>query len=326
MRVTLVACLVGLLLLAPRPALAQSDLKDSRDHPLVGRYADAVIRAYEAKDFDEYTVGLGKLSFRNNVFHWARSEKVEGKVTRITYLAPATASPAAIIRSYEGALRQSGFEILFAADEQGLGYRYDSWHHKAYPDPQQRRSDLLSFTYKSARYLAAKLRRSEGDAYAVVYAALGGSLAKNLPVIQLDVIEVKALEKGLVTAKAMGEELAKTGRIAIYTLYFDTDKAELRPESGPTLAEIARLLQQSGSLKLYVVGHTDGTGALAHNVDLSQRRAEAGVQALTSAHGIDGGRLRSAGVGPLAPVAANVTDEGRARNRRVELVAQESGR
>ena len=150
MRVTLVACLVGLLLLAPRPALAQSDLKDSRDHPLVGRYADAVIRAYEAKDFDEYTVGLGKLSFRNNVFHWARSEKVEGKVTRITYLAPATASPAAIIRSYEGALRQSGFEILFAADEQGLGYRYDSWHHKAYPDPQQRRSDMLSFTLEGA--------------------------------------------------------------------------------------------------------------------------------------------------------------------------------
>lgn len=319
---TLWACLIGLFFFTPSIASAQTDLKGSKDHPLVGRFADAVIRAYETKDFDEYTLGLGKLSYRgnDNTFHWAKSEKIEGKVTRITYVAPATVSTAAIIRSYEEALKKAGFEVIFAADEKALGYRYDNWYYKAYPDPQQKRQNILGF--KSARYLVAKLLRQEGDLYAVAYTAIGGFAAKYAPIIQLDVIEVKALEKGLVTAGAMADELAKSGRIAIYTLYFDTDKADIKPESEPTLKEIARLIQQNKSLKLYVVGHTDNTGALAHNVDLSQRRAEAIVKALTLNHGVEAARLRSAGVGPLAPVAPNNSEDGRAKNRRVELVAQ----
>lgn len=317
---TVFTCLIVLSLLASAVASAQTDVKGSKDHPLVGRFADAVIRAYEAKDFDEYTVGLGKLSYDGRVFRWARSEKIEGRITRITYLAPTSASTAAIIRSYEEALRKAGFEVLFAADEKALGYRYDNWYYKAYPDPQQRRQNILGF--KSARYLVTKLLRQEGDVYTVVYTAFGGSLVKNSPIVQLDVIEVKALEKGLVTAGTMADELAKSGRIAIYTLYFDTDKADIKPESDPTLKEISRLIQQSPGLNLYIVGHTDNTGALAHNVDLSQRRAEAIVKALTLNHGVEAARLRSAGVGPLAPVAANQTENGRAKNRRVELVAQ----
>lgn len=319
---TLFACLIALLLFIPGIASAQKDVKGSKDHPLVGRFADSVIRAYEAKDFDEYTLGLGKLSYRgtDNTFHWAKSEKIEGRITRITYVAPASASTAAIIRSYGEALRKADFKVLFAADEKALGYRYDNWYYKAYPDPQQRRQNLLGF--RSTRYLVAKLSRQEGDVYAVAYTAIGGFAARNAPIIQLDVIEVKGLEKGLVTAGGMSNELAKSGRIAIYTLYFDTDKADIKPESEPTLKEIARLIQQDRSLKLYVVGHTDNTGALAHNVDLSQRRAEAIVKTLTLNHGVEAARLRSAGVGPLAPMAPNQTENGRAKNRRVELVAQ----
>ena len=83
-----------LLVVAVRPATAQTDVKDGADHPLVGRFAGAIIRAYEAKDFDGYTVGLGRLSYRGNVntFEWAKAEKIEGKVTRVTYLAPAAAA------------------------------------------------------------------------------------------------------------------------------------------------------------------------------------------------------------------------------------------
>lgn len=311
-----------LFLLFPEPILAQQDIKGSKDHPLAGRFPGSVIRAYEAKDFDEYTLGLGKLSYRgkDNTFHWAKSEKIEGKVTRITYAAPASASTAAIIRAYNEALRKAGFIIVFATDEKGMGYRYDNWYYRAYPDPQQRRQNLLGF--KSTRYLVAKLSGPEGDVYAVAYTAIGGFAARNAPIIQLDVIEVRALKKGLVTAGAMSDELTRSGRIAIYTLYFDTDKADIKPESEPTLKEIARLIQQNKSLKLYVVGHTDNTGALAHNVGLSQRRAEAIVKALTLNHGVEAARLRSAGVGPLAPVAPNNSEDGRAKNRRVELVAQ----
>lgn len=317
---TALACFIGLALLGGSVAKGQTDVKDSQDHALVGRFVGSTIRVYEAKDFDEYTVGLGKLSFRNNAFQWSKSEKIEGRVTRITYLAPATASTAAIVRSYEEALRKAGFAPLFTADEQGLGYRYDTWHYKVYPDPQRKRPYLLG--PRSPRYLVAKLARPEGDVWAVVYAAFGGTGAKNSPTVQLDIIEIKALAAGLVTAETMAEGLAKTGRVAIYSIYFDTDKAEIKPESERTLKEIAKLIQQNPGLHLYVVGHTDNVGTLPYNMDLSERRADAVVKALAAGHGADPARLRSAGVGPLAPVAPNKAEDGRAKNRRVELVAQ----
>lgn len=312
-----------LLVFAVRPGATQTDdVKDGEDHPLVGRFAGAIIRAYEAKDFDGYTVGLGRLSYRGNVntFEWAKAEKIEGKVTRVTYLAPAAASPLAIVRSYEDALKKAGFEVLFSATDQTIGYRYDSWYYRSYPDPAQRRQNLLGA--KSAQYLVTKLRRSQGDVYAIVYVALGGLFAKNSPTIQLDVIEIKALAAGLVTAGRMADEIARTGRVALYTLYFDTGRADVKPESDPTLQQIAKLLQDRAALRLFIVGHTDATGTLASNVDLSQRRADAVVKTLIGTYGVDSARIRSAGVGPLAPVATNQTEDGRGTNRRVELVAQ----
>lgn len=317
---TVLACLIGLLLFTPSIASAQKDVKGSSDHPLVGRFAGSAIWIYEAKDFDQYELPLGRLVFRDRTYRWTKSEKLEGKVTRITYLAPQKLSTLAIIRSHEEALKQAGFEVLFATEGERNLNNYDRWYDEVNPYPEYKRRHHLSGS--SRRYLAAKLSRQEGDVYVTVFAAFGGALASNNPKIQLDVIEVKALEKGLVTAGRMADELTKSGRIAIYTLYFDTDKADIKPESEPTLKEISRLIQQDRSLKLYVVGHTDNTGALAHNVDLSQRRAEAIVKALTLNHGVDAARLRSAGVGPLAPVAPNKTEDARAKNRRVELVAQ----
>jgi OmpA-OmpF porin, OOP family len=110
------------------------------------------------------------------------------------------------------------------------------------------------------------------------------------------------------------------GHIALYGIYFDTDKTDIKPESAPTLTEIAALLKQDARLTLFVVGHTDNVGGDDYNMDLSRRRATSVVTALTSQHGVDPKRLKPAGVGLLAPVAANHTEEGRAKNRRVELV------
>jgi outer membrane protein OmpA-like peptidoglycan-associated protein len=88
------------------------------------------------------------------------------------------------------------------------------------------------------------------------------------------------------------------------------------------LAEIAKLLEASGGLKVWVVGHTDYVGSAESNVTLAGARARAVVQALVKQHGIDAKRLASFGVGPYAPIAPNAGEEGRARNRRVELVVQ----
>jgi outer membrane protein OmpA-like peptidoglycan-associated protein len=123
-------------------------------------------------------------------------------------------------------------------------------------------------------------------------------------------------------AKAMADDLSSKGHTAIYGIYFDFDKADIKPESEPTLKEIAKLLSQDPKLKLYVVGHTDNVGGFDYNIKLSQARANAVVKELISKHKVDGARLKPYGVGLSAPVASNKTEEGRAKNRRVELVEQ----
>ncbi|MBT9394576.1 OmpA family protein [Hymenobacter sp. NST-14] len=102
-------------------------------------------------------------------------------------------------------------------------------------------------------------------------------------------------------------------------MHFDTDNATIRPESEPTVAEVARLLRQNPALRLAVQGHTDNVGPAAHNQQLSEARAQSVVAALTQA-GISAERLQAAGFGPSQPLADNATEAGRARNRRVELV------
>ncbi|MFZ1615620.1 MAG: OmpA family protein, partial [Holophaga sp.] len=107
-----------------------------------------------------------------------------------------------------------------------------------------------------------------------------------------------------------------------YGITFDTGKADIKPSSEPALTEIAKLLKGQPALKLHVVGHTDNVAGLDLNLKLSKARAEAVVQALTTKHGIASNRLIPHGVGPVAPVASNDAEAGRAKNRRVELVKQ----
>jgi len=120
----------------------------------------------------------------------------------------------------------------------------------------------------------------------------------------------------------MSNALASSGRVALYGIYFDTNKAEIKAESKPALDEIAKLLQKEAKLRLHVVGHTDNVGGYDANLLLSKRRAEAVVSALVKNYGIAATRLTANGVAYLAPVAVNTTEEGRAKNRRVELVPQ----
>jgi outer membrane protein OmpA-like peptidoglycan-associated protein len=102
---------------------------------------------------------------------------------------------------------------------------------------------------------------------------------------------------------------------------FDTGRAEIKPESQPQIAEMVAFLRANPGLRALIVGHTDSQGGLDYNLDLSRRRAASVVGALTS-QGVQASRLTPQGVGMAAPVSTNDTDEGRARNRRVEMVKQ----
>ena len=138
----------------------------------------------------------------------------------------------------------------------------------------------------------------------------------------LDILEVESVEDELIAvdADAMSKDIDLYGKVALYGIYFDYDKATIKAESEPALKEIADLLKKRPQLELYVVGHTDMQGSLEYNLKLSEQRAAAVVEALTKQYGIKASRLSPKGAGPLVPVMSNQSDKGRSKNRRVELV------
>jgi outer membrane protein OmpA-like peptidoglycan-associated protein len=138
----------------------------------------------------------------------------------------------------------------------------------------------------------------------------------------IDLVEPKAREQRMVTIDAgeMARSIAATGRVALYGIYFDFNKVDLKPESDSTLAEIAKLLSTTPTLRVLVVGHTDNVGSFQFNLDLSQRRAAAVVEALAARFKVSRARLEPFGVSFASPAASNQTEEGRAKDRRVDLV------
>lgn len=140
---------------------------------------------------------------------------------------------------------------------------------------------------------------------------------------RLDIVEKGEMQQDIIaTAEVMTNDITTTGHAALYGIYFDTGKSEIKAESESSLKEIAKMLKQNGTMKLFVVGHTDNMGGIGGNMTLSKARAGSVVKELTAKHGVDAGQLAAHGVGSLSPVAPNATEEGRALNRRVELVAQ----
>ena len=149
----------------------------------------------------------------------------------------------------------------------------------------------------------------------------GGGDAVTCNSILNRVVRVAAMEQSVVVkADQIAAGMAEDGKVAFYGLYFDTDQSVLKPESAPSLAEMARWLKDNPSAKVFIVGHTDMVGAVAHNLALSRDRAGAVVTALVKQHGIAADRLEPQGVGPFTPVRNNAGEAGRTKNRRVELV------
>jgi len=213
---------------------------------------------------------------------------VEGRKTTLVYRlkdGAKVASPLQIVRNYQNAMTKIGGAVMFQEVESGGG-----------------RTSI-------------KLIRGTDEIW--VHLGIGDS-GHNYNVT---LIEKSGMQQEVVAnADTWKSDINATGHAAIYGIYFDTDKAVVKPESERALQEVVKLLTQNPSLKVYVVGHTDSTGDILHNMTLSEARAKAVVAVLTAKQGIAASRLSAYGCGPLAPVASNDTEEGRAKNRRVELV------
>jgi OmpA-OmpF porin, OOP family len=297
-------------LVFPLIATAQQQAKD---HPLVSRFPGSDVLEYKTNEFDEFSLPLGKIIDENQ---FTKAEHLEGKITKFKYSVPKERSSLEVARSYQSALESGGFQILFQCS--GADCRAPKSFQGGY---RPTASGVWCFNCaQPMHYLAAKLPRASGD----VYVSLVVEQDQYEGGTWLTIVEVKPMQGGLVTvnAAALANDIAQTGHASVYGIYFDTGKAALKPESDATLTEISKLLASNPQLKLHVVGHTDHVGTLASNMTLSKQRADAVVASLVSQYRVAAARLLAAGVGPLAPVATNRSEEGRAKNRRVELVEQ----
>ncbi|MEL6265120.1 MAG: OmpA family protein [Pseudomonadota bacterium] len=295
-------------LAAPAPAVAQ-DVAGSADHPLIGRFEGAVITGYDARAFDEYRFPQGPASGDlADTF-----ATVEGVTTRIAYTVAGDASIAEVARAYAIRLEEAGFETVFVCADDACGGARFANEVERFPLPRMI-VDPFNFRYRGAR------RRVEGgETHAAVLFSVDSARRVR---VQVTVVETEAMTLRMVDAAAMASEIAETGRVALYGIQFDTDESRIRPESEPTLAEMAAFLKGNPGLEVVIVGHTDNQGSMAYNLGLSARRAEAVRDALATRFGIAAGRMAHAGAGFLAPVAPNTTPEGRALNRRVEIIAR----
>jgi len=302
----LAGALFALLSLAGAGFAVEPDAAGSADYAGIGRFEGSWITYYDAKDFDAFWFAAGKVSGAQH----GDGQSLEGRVTRIAYRHEAGPSILEVSRNLENRLTDQGYQIVFdcaAADCGGADFGYSGT--EVLPVP------FMTVDMDHFQYIAAKKSGSPETYVSILVSENNGEA-----VYQEIVVEVGEMANRMVDAKQMAKSIADTGKIAIYGILFDTDKADIKPESRPALDQIGQLMTDNPDLKILVVGHTDTQGTMDHNVKLSMARAQAIVKELESAYGIAVDRLTPAGAGFLAPVATNRTEDGRAQNRRVELV------
>jgi OmpA-OmpF porin, OOP family len=208
------------------------------------------------------------------------TKTLEGDVNKWEYQVLPSVSSLQVFRNFDTALKRGGFSIVYE------------------------KSPYLITARKGNTWLVIDSESAEGN---------NGYYSQTI-------VTVKDMQQEVTAdASSLADSLQSSGHVAVYGIHFDTGKAVIQPDSAPVLAEIAKLLQQNPDLKLRIEGHTDNQGAAAANQSLSEKRAQAVVAWLT-AKGINASRLSAKGFGATQPVADNATDDGRAQNRRVELV------
>jgi len=262
------------------PAAVQAQESEFKDTPWFSGMPNYLIYDAEETEFDAY-----------NFFNGKNCSKVEGKKFKRTYSLKEDAQKSSviqIIRNYANAIKNNGGTVIYegmpqnaeCADNNGLNM-------------------VVGKFVRDGNELWVEVVTLGGDDYYLT-------------------IVLKELMKQDVTASNMFEALNRDGHISLY-INFDFGKSIIREESNPIIEQIVQMMKSNPDLKIGVEGHTDNVGSPASNKTLSEARAKSVVSAIVG-QGISADRLSPAGYGQEKPIADNNTEEGRAKNRRVELV------
>ncbi len=275
-----VASLLLILVIGATFTSAQ-DVEGGKDHPLLTRYPNSTLLEY-AKDFDSVEFTIGRAANGN-----PKKKAIEGDHTLLRYFYAADNQPShlQIMRNYQNALKKIGAVVMY----ERLPGENDSGE--------------------------TTLKVTSGGKEIWIQVEPGFSAPTNSYKIQI--VEIAAMEQA-VSANKLLEEINKNGYVALY-INFDTNKWDLKEDGLATVREIAAMLKSAPTLKLSIEGHTDNVGTPATNKVLAENRAKSVLKAIVEG-GIPAGRLAAVGLGQETPIADNRTEEGRAKNRRVELV------
>lgn len=285
MQKSFVHALGAALLLFAVPMLAHAELEpdaeNCKDSGLLTRMPGCRIKECDSNEFDSKDVQTGPCDGDG-----CKPKTLEGRFERVTYECPKKFSPLQLERNSEAALKKAGFSTVYV----GKGGA----------------DNPMVTMRKGPQWVEIQTQGDDAGIGMTTYT-------------QTAVLEKKMEQDMEATADSLADEIRKSGHVAVYGINFATGKATLAPESEKILTEIATLLKNNADWKLGVEGHTDNVGGKVANQKLSEQRAAAVVTWLTS-NGVAKARLTSKGFGDSKPIADNATDEGKAKNRRVELV------
>ena len=305
------------------------EVKGGKDHPLLSRFEGARMVGYKVIQYDQAEMPMSKPTFQDNKLVVDNLLKTEGTVTRIACMYAKDRSGLEVFRNYQAALAKASMTVLYSCEKKACGnlrsyYANTYLMRDGFMDGSDFRNAFNS-GLEEPSYLVAKGTQADGSTVRVAV-LIAAPLRDELGGISLQIVEGKPMETGKVAATLNAGEMARSiaaqGKVAVYGVYFNTDKSAVKAQSKDSLAEMAKLLQQNKDLKVHIVGYADNQGKAPHNMVLSQQRAEAVVKALVADYKIDPRRLDAKGVGAYAPVASNDAEAGREKNRRVELVKQ----
>jgi OmpA-OmpF porin, OOP family len=295
------------------------------DHPMVSRFAKSVLTNYGKISFDhvEFPVGANK------------KEAVEGAIFNYFYLAPKERTNTEVYRSFKTAFETAGFKLLVACEDERKCQDQEMFAHAQRWTNQSNTFDggYNPTTAMDAgggyppKFLVAQISSPNGVSTILVTVKSPNSSVQaagfGAPYF-VQVVESKSLQAGqvVVSTDVLAKALSNDGKIALYGVYFDTGKAIIKEESKAQIDEIGKMLTEKKLLKVHIVGHTDNVGSVEANMSLSKKCADAVVSELIKLFRIEPNRLTAYGVASLNPVTTNSTENGKSKNRRVEIVEQ----
>jgi OmpA-OmpF porin, OOP family len=267
---------------------ALGDVK-GEDLSFVPRYPASVRVDYKYEEYAAFDMQV-----RCPTCNYTENKSVEGKHYFIQYEVHGSMTQLQILRNYENAFKAKGWKIQAPANPQNS-------EQPVTVEKVDGKSDIW------VQILTSK--------------SLDDDQGRGVILYDVNVIEIGQMEQVIeIDESGMKKALDTTGKVVLHGINFDTGKATIKPDSKPLLDEVGKLLNDNKDLKLSIEGHTDNVGTKDANQKLSEARAKAVKDFLVANYKVDGARLAAKGFGDTKPVADNATDDGKAKNRRVELV------